>query len=145
MYICLRFFFNLKPTSTPGSQWSTNIFAIKNIHWFSLSDGLFSYYKSVKGDYKYVVSLLDEKVGDSKEAKVRMCVDFDLPTSSSTLSSAQSSWLGGRYVFKSLCTRVYLSYLHFSVFLCCNLVWFLLTVMSLTFHFGNRNKCDNLL
>ncbi|CAG7891093.1 unnamed protein product [Brassica rapa] len=42
----------------------------------------------LEGDYKYVVSLLDEKVGDSKEAKVRMCVDFDLPTSSSTLSSA---------------------------------------------------------
>ncbi|CAN6991480.1 unnamed protein product [Brassica oleracea var. botrytis] len=42
----------------------------------------------LEGDYKYVVSLLDKKVGDSKEAKVRMCVDFDLPTSSSTLSSA---------------------------------------------------------
>ncbi|KAH0895411.1 MD-2-related lipid-recognition protein 3 [Brassica rapa] len=42
----------------------------------------------LEGNYKYGVSLLDEKVGDSKEAKVRMCVDFDLPTSSSTLSSA---------------------------------------------------------
>ncbi|XP_018463951.1 MD-2-related lipid-recognition protein 3 [Raphanus sativus] len=42
----------------------------------------------LEGDYKYVVSLLDEKVGDSKEATVRMCVDFSLPTSSSILASA---------------------------------------------------------
>ncbi|CAH8338205.1 unnamed protein product [Eruca vesicaria subsp. sativa] len=42
----------------------------------------------LEGDYKYVVSLLDEKFGDSKEAAVRMCVDFDLPTSSSTMASA---------------------------------------------------------
>lgn len=42
----------------------------------------------LEGDYKYVVSLLDEKVGDSKEATVRMCVDFNIPTSFSTLASA---------------------------------------------------------
>ncbi|CAH2074533.1 unnamed protein product [Thlaspi arvense] len=39
----------------------------------------------LEGDFKYVVSVLDKDVGDSKEPIVRICVDFDLPISAPTL------------------------------------------------------------
>lgn len=43
---------------------------------------------TVKGDYKYVVALLDEDVGETEKPIVRMCVDFELPTSAPRLVSS---------------------------------------------------------